>query len=76
MRLLALYINVGWARRDRAVAIKLFSFVDVLFVGEPPSSADGGQVAHDENGRDLFSCVVGSGVEVYVCSCLRACFGS
>ena len=49
MRLSALYIKVGRARRDRAVAMKLFSFVDVLFVGEPPSAADGGHMAHDEN---------------------------
>ena len=74
MRLSALYINVGRARRDKAVAMKLFSFLDVLFVGEPPSAADGGHVANDEDGRDLFSFVVGSGVEVYVRSCFAGLF--
>ena len=56
------------------MAIKLFSFVDILFVSEPPSAADGVHVAHDEDGRDLFSFVVGSGIEVYVCSCFAGLF--
>ena len=44
--------------------MKLFSFVDVLFVGKPPSAADGGHVAHDEDGcynRELVLVILAAG---------------
>lgn len=54
--------------------IRLFSFVDVLFISEPPTAVDGGHVAHNHDRRDLFSFVIVSGVEVYVRSCFAGLF--
>lgn len=54
--------------------MKVFSFVDVLFIEEPLLAADGGHIAHGNGGHDLFSFCFGSGVEVYTCSCFAGLF--
>ena len=46
----------------------LCTFIDVLFVVDPPLSRDGGRVAVDRRMFDLFSFVPRAGVEVFICS--------
>lgn len=54
--------------------MRFFSFVDILFISEPPTAVDGGHVAHNDDRRNLFSFVIVSGVEVYVHSCFAGLF--
>ena len=52
----------------------VFSFVDLLFIVDPPRKADGGSVVHEHVDFDLFSFVQASGVEVFVRSSLSGLF--
>ena len=70
----ALSINVGRSRANRSLAMDVFSFVDLLFVLEPPVAKDGGCVVHEHVEFDLFSFVQASGVEVFVRSSLSGLF--
>jgi len=54
--------------------IDVFSFVDLLFIVDPPRKADGGGVVHEHVDFDLFSFVQASGVEVFVRSSLSGLF--
>jgi len=64
-------INVRGGARNRRFVMETFSFVDVLFVLDPPV-VERGLVNGDDGGRELFSFCVGSGVEVWV---RRGCVG-
>jgi len=44
----------------------VFSFVDLLFVVDPPRKANGGGVVHEHVDFDLFSFIHASGFEVFV----------
>jgi len=66
MFITTLSINVGRSRANRSLVMDVFSFVDLLFILEPPSDGDGGCIIHDCVDFDLFSFVLGSGVEVFV----------
>jgi len=44
----------------------VFSFVDILFIGECPRSVEGLHIALDNVNMELFSFVQGSGVEVFI----------
>ena len=70
----ALSINVGRSRANRSLAMDVFSFVDLLFVLEPPVTKDGGCIVHEHVEFDLFSFVQASGVEVFVRSSLSGLF--
>jgi len=61
-----LSINVGRSRANRSLVMDVFSFVDLLFIVDPPRKADGGGVVHEHVDFDLFSFVQASGVEVFV----------
>jgi len=50
---------------NRSLVMDVFSFVDILFIGECPRDGDEGFIAHDNMGFELFSFVQGSGVEVF-----------
>ena len=52
----------------------VFSFVDLLFIVDPPRKADGGGVVHEDVDFDLFSFVQASSVEVFVRSSLSDLF--
>jgi len=52
----------------------VFSFVDLLFVVDPPHKVDGGSVVHEHVDFDLFSFVQASGVEVFLRSSLSSLF--
>ena len=54
--------------------IDVFSFVDLLFIVDPPRKMDGGCVVHEHVDFDLFSFVQASGVEVFVRSSLSGMF--
>ena len=54
--------------------MNVFSFVDLLFVVDPPHKVDGGSVVHEHVDFDLFSFVQAPGVEVFVRSCLSGLF--
>ena len=55
MRFTTLAINVSGGRGNRAVVMDVFSFVDVLFVVDPPRGDGGGLVPHEMGVFDLFS---------------------
>jgi len=59
---------------NRALVLSVFSFVDVIFIVEPPVSGVGGMVAHEGGGHVCVSFVKGSGVEVFVLSKLAGLF--
>jgi len=61
-----LSINVGRSRANRSLVMDFFSFVDLLFIVDPPRKADGAGVVHKHVDFDLFSFVHASGVEVFV----------
>ena len=69
-----LSINVGRSRANRSLVREVFSFVDLLFIVDPPWKADGGGVVHEHVDFDLFSFVQASGVEVFVRSSLSGLF--
>ena len=52
----------------------VFSFVDLLFIVDPPRRVGGGGVVHEHVDFDLFSFVQASGVEVFVRSSLSGLF--
>jgi len=52
----------------------VFSFVDLLFIVDPPRKANGCGVVHEHADFDLFSFVQASGVEVFVRSSLSGLF--
>ena len=57
------------------MVMDIFSFVDVIFVLDPPLGVDGCVIPHEDGcGKDLFSFVVGSGVQVFVRSTLVGLF--
>ena len=70
----ALSINMGRSRANRSLVMDIFSFVDFLFILEPPRTGDGGCVVHEHGEFDLFSFVHASGVEVFVRSSLSGLF--
>jgi len=74
MFITTLSINVGRSRANRSLVMDVFSFVDLLFVVDPPRKADGGGVVHEHVDFDLFSFVPESGVEVFVRSSLSGLF--
>jgi len=74
MFITTLSINVGRSRVNRALVIDVFSFVDLLFVIDPPRKADRSGVVHEHVDFDLFSFVQASGVEVFVRSSLSGLF--
>jgi len=74
MFITTLSINVGRSRANRSLVMDVFSFVDLLFVVDPPRKADGGGVVHEHVDFDLFSFVQASGVEVFVRSSLSGLF--
>jgi len=59
---------------NRSLVMDVFSFVDLLFIVDPPQKADGGGVVHEHVDFDLFSFVPASGVEVFVRSSLSGLF--
>ena len=67
-------INVGRSKANRSLAMDVFSFVDLLFILEPPRTGDGGCVVHEHREFDLFSFVQASGIEVFVRSSLSGLF--
>jgi len=74
MFITTLSINVGRSRANRSLVMDVFSFVDLLFIIDPPRKADGGGVVHEHVDFDLFSFVQASGVEVFVRSSLSGLF--
>jgi len=74
MFITTLSINVGRSRANRSLVMDVFSFVDLLFIVDPPRKADGGGVVHEHVDFDLFSFVLASGVEVFVRSSLSGLF--
>jgi len=74
MFITTLSINVGRSRANRSLVMDVFSFVDLLFVVDPPRKADGSGVVHEHVDFDLFSFVQASGVEVFVRSSLSGLF--
>jgi len=74
MFITTLSINVGRSRANRSLVMDVFSFVDLLFIVDPPHKADGGGVVHEHVDFDLFSFVQASGVEVFVRSSLSGLF--
>lgn len=75
MKITTLTINVAGGTGNRAVVLDVFSFVDVVFIVDPPLRSDGSLVPHEGNvDKELFSFVVGSGVEVFVRSALVELF--
>jgi len=71
MRFSAMSINVAGGAGNRRLVMEVFSFVDILFVLDPP--VVGGGLINNNNGeRVLFSFCAGSGVEVWV---RRGCVG-
>jgi len=74
MFITTLSINVGQSRANRSLVMDVFSFVDLLFIVDPPRKADGGGVVHEHVDFDLFSFVQASGVEVFVRSSLSGLF--
>jgi len=74
MRFSAMSINVGGGRANRQLVMQVFSFVDVLFVVDPPAGDEGSFVEAECGDRILFSFVVGSGVEVWVRAGLAGSF--
>jgi len=74
MFITTLSINVGRSRANRSLVMDVFSFVDLLFIVDPPRKADGGGVVHEHVDFDLFSFVQASGVEVFVRSSLSGLF--
>jgi len=59
---------------NRSLVMDVFSFVDLLFIIDPPRKVDGGGVVHEHVDFDLFSFVQASGVEVFVRSSLSGLF--
>jgi len=74
MFITTLSINLGRSRANRSLVMNVFSFVDLLFIVDPPRRADGGGVVHEHVDFDLFSFVQASGVEVFVRSSLSGLF--
>jgi len=74
MFITTLSINVGRSRANRSLVMDVFSFVDLLFIVDPPRKADGDGVVHEHVDFDLFSFVPASGVEVFVRSSLSGLF--
>ena len=74
MFITTLSINVGRSRANRSLVMDVFSFVDLLFLVDPPRKVDGGGVVHEHVDFDLFSFVQASGVEVFVRSSLSGLF--
>jgi len=74
MFITTLSINVGRSRANRSLVMDVFSFVDLLFVVDPPRKVDGAGVVHEHLDFDLFSFVQASGVEVFVRSSLSGLF--
>jgi len=71
MRFSAMSINVRGSAGNCRLVMEVVSFVDILFVLDPPV-VGGGLVDSDDGGRVLFSFCAGSGVEVWV---RRGCVG-
>lgn len=65
MRVTALSVNVGASAGNRALVMELFSFVNLLFVVDPPLNGDR-HIPQEPGVWELFSFVHGSGVEVYI----------
>jgi len=74
MCITTLSINVGQSRANRSLVMDVFSFVDLLFIVDPPHKADEGGVVHEDVDFDLFSFVQASSVEVFVRSSLSDLF--
>jgi len=66
MFITTLSINLGRSRANRSLVMDVFSFVDLLFVVDPPRMVGGGCVIHEHVDFDLFSFVPASGGEVFV----------
>jgi len=74
MFITTLSIDVAWNRANRSLVMDVFSFVDLLFIVDPPRKVDGGGVVHEHMDFDLFSFIPASGVEVFVRSSLSGLF--
>ena len=74
MFITTLSINVGRSRATSSLVMDVFSFLDLLFIVDPPRKADGGGVVHEHVDFDVFSTVPESGVEVFVRSSLSRLF--
>jgi len=74
MFITTLSINVGWSGANRSLVMYVFSFVDLIFIIDPPRKLDGGGVVHEHVDFNLFSFVPASGVEVFVRSSLSGLF--
>jgi len=74
MFITTLSINVRRSRANRSLVMDVFSFVDLLFIIDPPWKVDGGGVVHEHVNCDLFSFVLASRVEVFVRSSLSGMF--
>jgi len=74
MFITTLLIIVGRSRANRSLVMDVFSFVDLLFIVDPPRKADGGSVVHEHVDFALFSFVQASGIEVFVRSSLSGLF--
>jgi len=74
MFITTLSINVGRSRAKRSLVMDVFSFVDLLFIVDPPRKADGDSVVHEHVDFDLFSFIPKSVVEVFVWSSLSGLF--
>jgi len=56
MFITTLSINVGRSRANRSLVIDVFSFVDLLFIIDPPRKADGGCVVHEHVSQIVTNC--------------------
>jgi len=74
MFITTLSINVGRSRANRSLVMDVFSFLDVLFIVDPPRKADGSGVVHEHVDFDLFSFIQASCIEVFVRSSLSGLF--
>ena len=74
MKITTLAINVSGGKGNRAVVMDVFSFVDVFFIIDPPVDESGGLIGCEDGNFDLFSFVIGSGVECYVRSSVVGMF--
>jgi len=74
MFITTLSINVGRSSANRSLVMDVFSFVDLVFIVDPPRKVDGGGVVHEHVDFDLFSFVQASGVEVFVRSSVSGLF--
>jgi len=74
MFITTLSINVGRSGPNHLLVMDVFSFVDLLFIVDPPCKVDGSGVVHEHVDFVLFCFVQASGVKVFVRSSLSGLF--